>query len=356
MQVGKAHSYCWHFLFGCLVVTILSLFCCLIGMAQVQSHDATFDSQRMLTSNDLRWLHNHGKIRMAYISNLLGNCARDPATGELVGSLATYVERAKTCFGNEQLEFAPYAYPTIEAELAALQRGEVDCIFPLYADAKQAEQMGFLVTQSLFNCDVIALSKDKDFDEKSAHTVALAGAKINKRIYLEKHYPHWQIKQYKSDRACVEAVKRGEADCAIFNSYGIEHIIPAAEISHLHMQALVGSMDLSLAVRSDAPQLQAILDRSVTLVSPEVLNNSMKSFARPESLTQTAALSGQGKLWHNKAFLVMAVITLLAVCVILVVVLFTLRNRKTEHKLQEAEAKVEALTKQLQTQQANHKQ
>ena len=138
MQVGKAHSYCWHFLFGCLVVTILSLFCCLIGMAQAQSHDATFDSQRMLTSNDLRWLHNHGKIRMAYISNLLGNCARDPATGELVGSLATYVERAKTCFGNEQLEFAPYAYPTIEAELAALQRGEVDCIFPLYADACQA--------------------------------------------------------------------------------------------------------------------------------------------------------------------------------------------------------------------------
>ena len=181
MQVGKAHSYCWHFLFGCLVVTILSLFCCSIGMAQAQSHDATFDSQRMLTSNDLRWLHNHGKIRMAYISNLLGNCARDPATGELVGSLATYVERAKTCFGNEQLEFAPYAYPTIEAELAALQRGEVDCIFPLYADAKQAEQMGFLVTQSLFNCDVIALSKDKSFDEKSAHTVALAGAKSTTR-------------------------------------------------------------------------------------------------------------------------------------------------------------------------------
>ena len=267
MQVGKAHSYCWHFLFGCLVVTILSLFCCSIGMAQAQSHDATFDSQRMLTSNDLRWLHNHVKIRMAYISNLLGNCARDPATGELVGSLATYVERAKTCFGNEQLEFAPYAYPTIEAELAALQRGEVDCIFPLYADAKQAEQMGFLVTQSLFNCDVIALSKDKDFDEKSAHTVALAGAKINKRIYLEKHYPHWQIKQYKSDRACVDAVKRGDVDCAIFNSYGIAHIIPASELSGLHSKALAGSMDLALAVRSDNARLHSILDRSVTLVS-----------------------------------------------------------------------------------------
>ena len=351
MQVGKAHSYGWHFLFGCLVVTILSLFCCSIGMAQAQVHDATFDSQRMLTSNDLRWLHNHGKIRMAYISNLLGNCARDPATGELVGSLATYVERAKTCFGNEQLEFAPYAYPTIEAELAALQRGEVDCIFPLYADAKQAEQMGFLVTQSLFNCDVIALSKDKDFDEKSAHTVALAGAKINKRIYLEKHYPHWQIKQYKSDRACVDAVKRGDVDCAIFNSYGIAHIIPASELSGLHSKALAGSMDLALAVRSDNARLHSILDRSVTLVSREALNASMKSFAKPESLTQNTAAKTQGVLWQNKVFLAMSIITVLAVCVILVVVLFSMRNRRTENRLRQAEKQVEELTRKLQEQQ-----
>lgn len=351
MQVGKAHSYGWHFLFGCLVVTILSLFCCLIGMAQAQGHDATFDSQRMLTSNDLRWLHNHGKIRMAYISNLLGNCARDTATGELVGSLATYVERAKTCFGNEQLEFAPYAYPTIEAELAALQRGEVDCIFPLYADAKQAEQMGFLVTQSLFNCDVIALSKDKDFDEKSAHTVALAGAKINKRIYLEKHYPHWQIKQYKSDRACVDAVKRGDVDCAIFNSYGIAHIIPASELSGLHSKALAGSMDLALAVRSDNARLHSILDCSVTLVSREALNASMKSFAKPESLTQNTAAKTQGVLWQNKVFLAMSIITVLAVCVILVVVLFSMRNRRTEHRLRQAEKQVEELTRELQEQQ-----
>ena len=351
MQVGKAHSYCWHFLFGCLVVTILSLFCCSIGMAQAQSHDATFDSQRMLTSNDLRWLHNHGKIRMAYISNLLGNCARDPATGELVGSLATYVERAKTCFGNEQLEFAPYAYPTIEAELAALQRGEVDCIFPLYADAKQAEQMGFLVTQSLFNCDVVALSRQASFDETKAKIVALAGAKINKRIYLEKHYPHWQIKQYKSDRACVDAVKRGDVDCAIFNSYGIAHIIPASELSGLHSKALAGSMDLALAVRSDNARLHSILDRSVTLVSREALNASMKSFAKPESLTQNTAAKTQGVLWQNKVFLAMSIITVLAVCVILVVVLFSMRNRRTENRLRQAEKQVEELTRKLQEQQ-----
>ena len=354
MQVGKAHSYCWHFLFGCLVVTILSLFCCLIGMAQAQSHDATFDSQRMLTSNDLRWLHNHGKIRMGYISNLLGNCARDPATGELVGSLATYVEHAKHCFGNEQLEFAPYAYPSIEAELAALQRGEVDCVFPLYTDAKQAEQQGLLVTQSLFNCDVVALSRGASFDEKRDNTVALSGAKLNKRIYLEKHYPHWQIKQYKSDRACVDAVKRGDVDCAIFNSYGIKHIIGAQELSQLQTTALSGSMDLSLAVRNDNPRLHSILERSITLVSRDVLNTSMKSFAEPASLVRTTAAKAQGPGWQNKVFLVTSIITLMGLCLVLVVVLFAARNKRTENKLRQAEKQVAELTRQLQEQQ-NHK-
>ena len=288
---------------------------------------------------------------MAYISNLLGNCAKDPATGKLIGSLATYVDGAKNCFTNGHLEFIPFAYPSIEAEIAALERGEVDCIFPLYTDAAQAEKRGFLVTQSLFNCDVVALSRQASFDETKAKIVALAGAKINKRIYLEKHYPHWQIKQYKSDRACVDAVKRGDVDCAIFNSYGIAHIIPASELSGLHSKALAGSMDLALAVRSDNARLHSILDRSVTLVSREALNASMKSFAKPESLTQNTAAKTQGVLWQNKVFLAMSIITVLAVCVILVVVLFSMRNRRTENRLRQAEKQVEELTRKLQEQQ-----
>ena len=47
----------------------------------------------------------------------------------------------------------------------------------------------------------------------------------------------------------------------------------------------------------------------------------------------------------------MSIITLLAVCVILVVVLFAMRSRKTENKLHQAEKQVEELTRKLQEQQ-----
>ena len=235
-----------------------------------------------------------------------------------------------------------------------MQRGEVDCVFPLYTDAKQAEQQGLLVTQSLFNCDVVALSCGASFDEKRDNTVALSGAKLNKRIYLEKHYPHWQIKQYKSDRACVDAVKRGDVDCAIFNSYGIKHIMGAQELSQLQTTALSGSMDLSLAVRNDNPRLHSILERSITLVSRDVLNSSMKSFAEPASLVRPTAAKAQGPGWQNKVFLVTSIITLMGLCLVLVVVLFTARNKRTESKLRDAEKQVAELTRQLHEQQ-NHK-
>ncbi|MDO5786539.1 MAG: hypothetical protein Q4P09_02330 [Phascolarctobacterium sp.] len=138
MQARIARSFGWHIVCGYFVVALLSLCCCFATMAQAQSaamdnqtpSPSSNQAQKMLTSSDLRWLHKHGKIRMAYISNLLGNCARDPATGELVGSLATYVERARTCFANETLEFAPYAYPTIEAELAAFSVVRWTAYFP----------------------------------------------------------------------------------------------------------------------------------------------------------------------------------------------------------------------------------
>ena len=93
------------------------------------------------------------------------------------------------------------------------------------------------------------------------------------------------------------------------------------------------------------------MDRSVTLVSRDVLNASMKSFAKPESLAQNTAAKTQGVLWQNKVFLAMSIITLLAVCVILVVVLFATRNRRTENKLRLAEKQVEELTRKLQEQQ-----
>ena len=351
MQRKSARFGKWYVVVCAFVITLFSTFICTESLAKEQVLAKDLQSQKQLTTEELQWLHQHGKIRMAYISNLLGNCAKDPATGKLIGSLATYVDGAKNCFTNGHLEFIPFAYPSIEAEIAALERGEVDCIFPLYTDAAQAEKRGFLVTQSLFNCDVVALSRQASFDETKAKIVALAGAKINKRIYLEKHYPHWQIKQYKSDRACVDAVKRGDVDCAIFNSYGIAHIIPASELSGLHSKALAGSMDLALAVRSDNARLHSILDRSVTLVSREALNASMKSFAKPESLTQNTAAKTQGVLWQNKVFLAMSIITVLAVCVILVVVLFSMRNRRTENRLRQAEKQVEELTRKLQEQQ-----
>lgn len=351
MQRKSACFGKWYVFVFAFVIAMLSTFICTDSLAKEQGSAKDLQSQKQLTTEELQWLHQHGKIRLAYISNLLGNCAKDPATGKLIGSLATYVDGAKNCFTNGQLEFIPFAYPSIEAEIAALERGEVDCIFPLYTDAAQAEKRGFLVTQSLFNCDVVALSRQASFDETKAKIVALAGAKINKRIYLEKHYPHWQIKQYKSDRACVDAVKRGDVDCAIFNSYGIAHIIPASELSGLHSKALAGSMDLALAVRSDNARLHSILDRSVTLVSREALNASMKSFAKPESLTQNTAAKTQGVLWQNKVFLAMSIITVLAVCVILVVVLFSMRNRRTENRLRQAEKQVEELTRKLQEQQ-----
>ena len=322
MLKGLAHAFVRRFLVTCLAITALITFCCYTAMAQEEKADEATSAQKMLTSSDLKWLHQHGKIRMAYISNLLGNCAKDPATGELIGSLATYVDRARDCFANGQLEFAPFAYPTIEAELAALERGEVDCIFPLYTDAKQAKERGFLVTQSLFNCDVVALVRDASFDEKQKNVVALSGAKINKRIYLEKYYPHWQIKQYKSDRACVDAVKKGDADCAIFNSYGIEHIIGAQELNSLSTKILVGSMDLSLAVRGEDVQLQSILNRSIALVSTDVLNKSMKDFGKPSKLAKDDL--GISK---EKVILVVGAITFLAACAILVVVVTVKRSK-----------------------------
>lgn len=106
MQRKSARFGKWYVVVCAFVITLFSTFICTESLAKEQVLAKDLQSQKQLTTEELQWLHQHGKIRMAYISNLLGNCAKDPATGKLIGSLATYVDGAKNCFTNGHLELS----------------------------------------------------------------------------------------------------------------------------------------------------------------------------------------------------------------------------------------------------------
>ncbi|MGM9569302.1 MAG: transporter substrate-binding domain-containing protein, partial [Phascolarctobacterium sp.] len=118
-----------------------------------------------LSQEELAWLQQKGKIKIGYERGILGYCGQNPATGKLEGSLATFVEKAGNVFINGSIEFEPVPFATVEEELEALRKGEVDCIFPVYNSRFHAEKYGYLLTQSLYNTAVTALVTGDNFNE-----------------------------------------------------------------------------------------------------------------------------------------------------------------------------------------------
>ena len=95
-----------------------------------------------LNNSELDWLSEHGTIRVGYQVNYLAFCARDPKTGELTGALKDYLDFASNCLENAAVSFEAEPYPSTDAALDAMKRGEIDCVFPVNLSTYHGEMMG----------------------------------------------------------------------------------------------------------------------------------------------------------------------------------------------------------------------
>ncbi|MGN1038589.1 MAG: substrate-binding periplasmic protein, partial [Mailhella sp.] len=83
----------------------------------------------MLSRKEKEWLEARGPIRVAYQKNNLALSGHDPDTGELIGALARYIDFAKNCFANGQLEFELVPCVNQWEMLTSLKCGNADTIF-----------------------------------------------------------------------------------------------------------------------------------------------------------------------------------------------------------------------------------
>ena len=89
----------------------------------------SLDYKPILTGEEKAWLKEHGAIRMGFLTSDSGVSTYDPATGEITGTITDYIQFARDCLGNQELEFQLVGYDDKEAELNALKSGEIDMIF-----------------------------------------------------------------------------------------------------------------------------------------------------------------------------------------------------------------------------------
>lgn len=244
------------------------------------------NANKSLLPDDLKWLKEHGTIRIGYLDDYLAYCDKDANSGKLVGALHDFLTIAEDCLYNATLEFEPVAFSNAVEMRAALQEGEVDCIFPIYFDRYYAEQSHIYVTKSGAGTSMIALVNSGGFNENAGNIVAIQNNSTSARLYVQNNYPAWTVVDADSEQECINMVRRGEADCTIFSANRVDHIIQTNHYDGLMSITLSCNTSVSLAVRRDNTHLLHILNQVLDAVPDSTINGALTYYATaPKSIT-----------------------------------------------------------------------
>ena len=236
---------------------------------------------RYLSAEESAWLADHGPIRVGYRDNYLAFCAKDPETGELTGALAEYLRVASDCLENVHLDFEPVAYPTSEDAMAALKKGEVDCMFPANLTNYDGETQGVFITPALMRTDMSAVIRETDlqtFAKKERVAVAVNIGNPNYDIFLLDHFPEWRAVYFESTPECLKAISEGQADCLLISHYRFNNIASLCEKYKLTTISTGVEMDDCLAVNRQDTTLYSILTKTTGAVPSSTINAALTHY------------------------------------------------------------------------------
>lgn len=300
-----------------------------------------------LSVKEQEWLAGHGKIRIGYQDNYLAFCARDAATGELIGALKDFLDYSQDILENAKLEFEAIAYPTAADAMEALRTGEVDCVFPANLTPYDAEALGLVATPAIMKTEMDAVVRSADakgFFQKDTVYVTVNKGNTNYEVFLQDYFPKWQVKYYEDTVAGLHAIARGDADCVIVSNYRFSNIEKLCE--KLQLSTVYSGVDLEyyIAVRRGDTQLYSILTKVIAVVPDSVVHAALTYYSAEDAKTSFKEFLAN----HMIAVLtVMSSIILVILILLIVSIRWQKKAIKEHHVVEDLNKKVyvDALTR-----------
>ncbi len=282
-------------------------------------------ANRFITSEEMDWLKEHGKIRVGYQDNYMAFCARDPKTGELTGAMKEYLRVAADSFENVHLDFEAIAFPSAAAAMEAMQKGEIDCMFPANFTYYDGETQGFSITPALMHTDmsaVIRRAEQESFNKNDHIIVAVNAGNPNYDKFLLDYFPDWRAVYYKDTPEGLRAIADGQADCLLISNFRYNNISSLCQKYDLTTISTGVEMDYCFALNRGDTALYSILSKITGIVPPSTVNSALSYYFTED------AKSTLGDLLRQHIGVVIGIPTAVA----LVFLFLLLRNARMEEK------------------------
>ena len=299
----------------------------------------SLDYTPILTGEEKAWLRKHGAIRMGFWTSDGGVSTFDPATGKLTGAITDYIQFAKGCLGNQELEFQLVGYDSKEEELAALKSGEIDMIFHFDQSPNLAEEYHVACTSTTWTSNLMAVTNKQPFIENKENRIAVPQNKISLKKYIAFYYPQWEIVDCDTQEEAAKLVKDGQADCFVI---GVSSEEKYSKKYSFYSVPLLNPAKSCFAVNSGNHSLLSILNKTIKAMPANMLTSSLAMY---KSSLRKVTLSD----FIKDNFFTVLLISVIVVAVILLTILKLLRKaRKAEAAAKKAANDTQELNAKLQ--------
>ena len=297
------------------------------------------DYTPILTGEEKAWLKEHGVIRMGFLAGDSGVSTYDPATGEITGTIIDYIQFAKDCLGNQELEFQMVGYDSKEAELGALKSGEIDMVFHFDQSPNLAEEYRVACTNTTWTSNMLAVTNKQHFNENQANRVAVPQNKLSLTRYLAVYYPQWEIVDCATQEDAARLVKDGQADCFVTGTGSQENYSKKYDFYSVPLPNPARSC---FAVNSGNRHLLSILNKTIKAMPTNMLTGSLAMY---KSSSRKVTLS---EFIRDNFFMVLLVSSIFVAVILLAILKLLQKARKAEAAARKAANDTQELNAKLQ--------
>ncbi len=299
----------------------------------------SLDYTPILTGEEKAWLKEHGAIRMGFLTSDRGVSTYDPATGEITGTIIDYIQFARDCLGNQELEFQIVGYDSKKTELDALKSGEIDMVFHFDQSPNLAEEYRVACTNTTWTSNLMAVTNKQHFNENKANRIAVPQNKLSLKKYIAFYYPQWEIVDCDTQEDGAKLVGDGQADCFIT---GVSSEEQYSKKYGFYSVPLPNPAKSCFAVNSGNRSLLSILNKTIKAMPANMLTSSLAMY---KSSSRKVTLSD----FIKDNFFMVLLVSSIAVAVILLTILKLLRKaRKAEAAARKAANDTQELNAKLQ--------
>ena len=236
-----------------------------------------------ISPEESAWLESHSAVRVGYVENFMPFCQTDPQSGKLTGALKDFLAHAENSLGSSRIRFETKPYASTAAALEALKAGDLDCVFPVYLNAYDAEQKGVRLSNPAMKTGMNEIMHEVDSETLSRDSrvpIAVVSGDLNTETFVMDQYPSCRILTFPDDKSCYEAVANGAADSTLLSNYRV----PAAEeaLSRYNLYSVPSGehIPFSFAVNRADRDLYFILNKAVLTVQSGEMDSALASYMR----------------------------------------------------------------------------